>query len=43
LLAYPPTAGEYVFTLQQVAKQYNGVTVLNDVTLAFFLGAPESA
>jgi energy-dependent translational throttle protein EttA len=32
-------AGEYIFTLQRVTKQYNRVTVLDDVTLAFFFGA----
>ena len=32
-------AGEYVFNLQQVTKQHNLKTVLNDVTLAFFFGA----
>jgi ATP-binding cassette ChvD family protein len=32
-------AGEYAFTLQRVTKQYNQVTVLDDITLAFFFGA----
>jgi len=32
-------AGEYIFTLQQVTKQYNRVSVLDNVTLAFFFGA----
>jgi ATP-binding cassette ChvD family protein len=32
-------AGEYIFTLQRVTKQYGGVAVLNDITLAFFFGA----
>ena len=32
-------AGEYIFTLQRVTKQYNRVSVLDDVTLAFFFGA----
>ena len=32
-------AGEYVFNLMRVTKQYNKVTVLDDVTLAFFFGA----
>ncbi len=33
-------AGEYIFTLQRVTKQYsNTETVLDDVTLAFFFGA----
>ncbi len=33
-------AGEYIFTLQRVTKQYSSTqTVLDDVTLAFFFGA----
>jgi len=32
-------AGEYIFTLQRVTKQYDRVSVLDDVTLAFFFGA----
>ncbi len=32
-------AGEYAFTLQRVTKQYNQVTVLDDITLSFFFGA----
>ncbi|OGV67662.1 MAG: energy-dependent translational throttle protein EttA [Lentisphaerae bacterium RIFOXYC12_FULL_60_16] len=32
-------AGEYVFNLQRLTKQYDKVTVLQDVTLAFFGGA----
>ncbi|MCX6996172.1 MAG: energy-dependent translational throttle protein EttA [Kiritimatiellaeota bacterium] len=32
-------AGEYVFHLERLTKQYNRVNVLNDVTLAFFFGA----
>ena len=32
-------AGEYVFNLMRVTKQYNKVTVLDDITLAFFFGA----
>ena len=32
-------AGEYVFNLMRVTKQYNKVTVLDDVSLAFFFGA----
>ncbi len=32
-------AGEYVFNLQHLTKQYNKTTVLEDVTLAFFFGA----
>ena len=32
-------AGEYAFNLQRVTKQYNHVTVLDDITLAFFFGA----
>ncbi|MCS6772320.1 MAG: energy-dependent translational throttle protein EttA [Kiritimatiellae bacterium] len=32
-------AGEYVFTLQRLTKQYNKQNVLDDVTLAFFFGA----
>ena len=32
-------AGEYAFTLQRVTKQYDRVTVLDDITLAFFFGA----
>ncbi len=32
-------AGEYVFNLIRLTKQYNKNTVLNDITLAFFFGA----
>jgi ATP-binding cassette ChvD family protein len=32
-------AGEYIFMLQHVTKQHNRVTVLNDITLAFYFGA----
>jgi ATP-binding cassette ChvD family protein len=32
-------AGEYVFTLERLTKQHNHITVLNDITLAFFFGA----
>ncbi|MDP2989653.1 MAG: ATP-binding cassette domain-containing protein, partial [Kiritimatiellota bacterium] len=32
-------AGEYIFTLQRVTKQYNRVNVLDDITLAFYFGA----
>ncbi|MBU4201327.1 MAG: energy-dependent translational throttle protein EttA [Verrucomicrobia bacterium] len=32
-------AGEYIFSLQRVTKQYNRVNVLDDVTLAFYFGA----
>ncbi|HMP75705.1 MAG TPA: energy-dependent translational throttle protein EttA [Kiritimatiellia bacterium] len=32
-------AGEYVFNLQRVTKQYSKTTILEDVTLAFFFGA----
>ncbi len=32
-------AGEYVFTLSRLTKQYNEITVLEDITLAFFFGA----
>jgi ATP-binding cassette ChvD family protein len=32
-------AGEYVFSLQRLTKQYNKTNVLEDVTLAFFFGA----
>ena len=32
-------AGEYVFNLMRVTKQYNKVTVLDDIQLAFFFGA----
>jgi energy-dependent translational throttle protein EttA len=32
-------AGEYVFNLMRVTKQYDKVTVLDDVSLAFFFGA----
>ena len=32
-------AGEYVFNLQHLTKQYNKNTLLEDVTLAFFFGA----
>lgn len=32
-------AGEYIFNLQRLTKQYNKTNVLEDVTLAFFFGA----
>ena len=32
-------AGEYIFSLQRVTKQYDRVNVLDDVTLAFYFGA----
>jgi len=32
-------AGEYVFTLDRLTKQYNQTTILNDITLSFFFGA----
>jgi len=32
-------AGEYMFTLERVSKQYNHQTVLEDITLSFFFGA----
>ncbi|MFH0909162.1 MAG: energy-dependent translational throttle protein EttA [bacterium] len=32
-------AGEYVFNLQRLTKQYSKVTVLEDINLAFFFGA----
>lgn len=32
-------AGEYVFNLQNLTKQHNKKTVLDDITLAFFFGA----
>ena len=32
-------AGEYVFNLQRLTKQYNRTTILEDVNLAFFFGA----
>ena len=32
-------AGEYVFNLVHVTKQYNKVNVLDDITLSFFFGA----
>jgi ATP-binding cassette ChvD family protein len=32
-------AGEYVFNLQHLTKQFNKTTVLDDVTLAFYFGA----
>jgi ATP-binding cassette ChvD family protein len=32
-------AGEYVFNLMQLTKQYGNSTVLDDVSLAFFFGA----
>ena len=32
-------AGEYVYNLQNLTKQHNKKTVLDDVTLAFFFGA----
>jgi ATP-binding cassette ChvD family protein len=32
-------AGEYVFTLERLTKQYNQTTILNEITLAFFFGA----
>lgn len=32
-------AGEYVFQLEQITKQHGGLSILSDVTLAFFFGA----
>ncbi len=32
-------AGEYAFNLQRLTKQYNHVTILDDLTLAFYFGA----
>ena len=32
-------AGEYVFNLTHLSKQYDNKTVLDDITLAFFFGA----
>jgi ATP-binding cassette ChvD family protein len=32
-------AGEYVFNLQNLTKQHEGRTILDDITLAFFFGA----
>jgi ATPase subunit of ABC transporter with duplicated ATPase domains len=32
-------AGEYVYNLQNLTKQHNRTTVLDEVTLAFFFGA----
>lgn len=32
-------AGEYIFTLDRVTKQYNRANVLDDITLAFYFGA----
>ncbi len=32
-------AGEYVFNLNHLSKQYDHLTVLDDITLAFFFGA----
>jgi len=32
-------AGEYVFQLEQVTKQHGGLSILSDITLAFFFGA----
>ena len=32
-------AGEYVFNLTHLSKQYDHLTVLDDITLAFFFGA----
>ncbi|MEI6809581.1 MAG: ATP-binding cassette domain-containing protein, partial [bacterium] len=32
-------AGEYAFNLMRVTKQHGKITVLDDVTLAFFFGA----
>ena len=32
-------AGEYVFNLNHLSKQYDRTTVLDDITLAFFFGA----
>ena len=32
-------AGEYVFTLRNLTKQYDKNIVLDDITLAFFFGA----
>jgi ATP-binding cassette ChvD family protein len=31
--------GEYIFTLERVTKRHGGISVLDDVTLAFFFGA----
>jgi ATP-binding cassette ChvD family protein len=32
-------AGEYIFTLERVTKRYDRVSVLDDISLAFFFGA----
>ncbi len=32
-------AGEYIFSLQRVTKQYDRANVLDDITLAFYFGA----
>jgi energy-dependent translational throttle protein EttA len=32
-------AGEYVFNLNHLSKQYDRLTVLDDITLAFYFGA----
>ena len=32
-------AGEYIFTLNHLSKQYDRLTVLDDITLSFFFGA----
>jgi sulfate-transporting ATPase len=32
-------AGEYVYNLMRLTKQYNRTTILDDITLAFFFGA----
>ncbi|MDY0145128.1 MAG: energy-dependent translational throttle protein EttA [Kiritimatiellia bacterium] len=32
-------AGEYVFTLNHLSRQYDRLTVLDDITLSFFFGA----
>jgi energy-dependent translational throttle protein EttA len=32
-------AGEYVFTLNHLSKQYDRLTVLDDITLSFYFGA----
>ena len=32
-------AGEYVFNLNHLTRQYDSLTVLDDITLAFFFGA----
>ena len=32
-------AGEYVFNLQNLTKQYNKVNILDDISLSFFYGA----